>query len=226
MNCYSHRLAIHEIFAANAKRIPDKPCVIETKTSSVPQRIFSCRQINESSNQLAHHLVAHGCDVGDILMMCAYRGLSREVEEGVPETDGLDSSRKGLGTGHAVETLLAGGSTSRYCEPGQRRPRYASYVATALHPPAATGQTLGVAQVTSRWRLTLNELISALESVYYSERYYCTHVHSLGMYLAYLVAVWFLPAPAEEGEYKLPKVDETRFQTIVTESLGGRSAHR
>ena len=37
-------------------------------------------------------------------------------------------------------------------------------VAAALHLPAATGQSLGVAQVTSHPRLTLNEWIVALET--------------------------------------------------------------
>ncbi|KAI1812349.1 hypothetical protein GGS20DRAFT_26378 [Poronia punctata] len=74
-----YRGAIHEIFAANAKRIPEKTCVVETGSARVPQRTFSYRQINESSNQLAHHLVAKGCDVGDILMIYAYRGVDLVV---------------------------------------------------------------------------------------------------------------------------------------------------
>lgn len=46
----------------------------------------------------------------------------------------------------------------------------------------------------------------------------------LGMYLAYLVAVGFLPPPTEKGEHELPKVDEARLQAIAADSLGGRSA--
>jgi len=66
--------AIHEIFASNAKRFPDRPCVIETGSPRTAQRTFTYRQINESSNQLAHHFLAHGCEVGDVAMIYAYRG--------------------------------------------------------------------------------------------------------------------------------------------------------
>lgn len=75
-----YRGAIHEIFAANAERFPDRQCVIETKKSlSAVQRTFTYRQINESSNQLAHHFLAHGCEVGDVVMIYAYRGVDLVV---------------------------------------------------------------------------------------------------------------------------------------------------
>ncbi|KAM6521077.1 large subunit of alpha-aminoadipate reductase, variant 2 [Fusarium solani] len=74
-----YRGAIHEIFASNAKRVPDRTCVIETRSSQSPQRTFSYRQINESSNQLAHHFIAHGCNVGDVVMIYAYRGVDLVV---------------------------------------------------------------------------------------------------------------------------------------------------
>jgi acyl-CoA synthetase (AMP-forming)/AMP-acid ligase II len=67
--------AIHEIFASNAQRFPHRPCVIETNSGSTPQRLFTYRQINEGSNQLAHHLLAYGCEVGDVVMIYAYRGF-------------------------------------------------------------------------------------------------------------------------------------------------------
>jgi L-aminoadipate-semialdehyde dehydrogenase len=66
--------AIHEIFASNAKRFPNRQCVIETKSPRTAERTFTYRQINESSNQLAHHFLAHGCEVGDVVMIYAYRG--------------------------------------------------------------------------------------------------------------------------------------------------------
>ncbi|KAM4067251.1 AMP-binding enzyme [Hirsutella rhossiliensis] len=75
----AYRGAIHEIFASNAKRVPSRPCVIETKSPRAAQRTFSYRQINESSNQLAHHFVAHGCNVGDVVMIYAYRGVDLVV---------------------------------------------------------------------------------------------------------------------------------------------------
>lgn len=70
----SSPLAIHDIFASNAQKHPDRHCVIETKGPRNPERIFSYRQINEASNQLAHYLVANGCKIGDVVMIYAYRG--------------------------------------------------------------------------------------------------------------------------------------------------------
>jgi L-aminoadipate-semialdehyde dehydrogenase len=66
--------AIHTIFTANAKKFPDKECVIETRSQRTPQRVFTYRQISEAANQLAHHLVDNGCQIGDVVMIYAYRG--------------------------------------------------------------------------------------------------------------------------------------------------------
>ena len=49
-------------------------------------------------------------------------------------------------------------------------------------------------------------------------------VKTLGIYLAYLVAVGFLSAPAKKGECKLPRLDRDRLQALATGCLGGRSA--
>lgn len=68
-------IAIHEIFAKNAKAFPDKECVVETKSSQKNERSFTYRQIHEASNLLAHHFLSHGCKVGDVVMIYAYRGL-------------------------------------------------------------------------------------------------------------------------------------------------------
>ena len=76
MSAPSHHvhIAIHEIFDSNAKRFPNRQCVIETTSLRTAQRTFTYRQINESSNQLAHFFLAHGCEVGDTVMIYAYRG--------------------------------------------------------------------------------------------------------------------------------------------------------
>lgn len=66
--------AIHDIFAQNAAQFPDRTCVIETKSSQSPERVFTYRDINESSTQLAHHFIAHGAQVGDVVAIYAYRG--------------------------------------------------------------------------------------------------------------------------------------------------------
>ncbi|KAK3938645.1 hypothetical protein QBC46DRAFT_161602 [Diplogelasinospora grovesii] len=70
---------IHQIFAENAKTHPDRPCVIETKGPRNPERVFTYRQINESSNQLAHHFLANGCETGDVVMIYAHRGVDLVV---------------------------------------------------------------------------------------------------------------------------------------------------
>ncbi|UKZ51964.1 putative NRPS-like protein biosynthetic cluster [Trichoderma virens] len=74
-----YRGAIHEIFAQNAKKFPDRECVVETKGSQSNGRTFTYRQINESANLLAHHFLSHGCNVGDVVMIYAYRGVELVV---------------------------------------------------------------------------------------------------------------------------------------------------
>lgn len=74
-----YRGAIHEIFAANAERHPERPCVVETPSARTPERLFTYKQINESSNQLAHHFLAHGCERGDVVMVYAHRGVDLVV---------------------------------------------------------------------------------------------------------------------------------------------------
>jgi L-aminoadipate-semialdehyde dehydrogenase len=49
-------------------------------------------------------------------------------------------------------------------------------------------------------------------------------VQTLGVYLAYLVAVGFMPAPTEKGELALPTLDKATLQALAGGSLGGRSA--
>lgn len=74
-----YRGAIHEIFAANAKQHPERSCVIETASSTSPERVFSYKTINESSNVLAHHLVSNGIQRGEVVMVYAYRGVDLVV---------------------------------------------------------------------------------------------------------------------------------------------------
>jgi L-aminoadipate-semialdehyde dehydrogenase len=77
---WSHyRGAIHEIFAANANQHPDRPCVVETESSTSPKRVFSYKTINESSNIVAHHLVSNGVQRGEVVMVYAYRGVDLVV---------------------------------------------------------------------------------------------------------------------------------------------------
>ncbi|KAF2864941.1 L-aminoadipate-semialdehyde dehydrogenase large subunit [Massariosphaeria phaeospora] len=73
------RGAIHDVFASNAQQHPDRTCVVETRGPRTPERIFTYRQIYESSNQLAHHFLAHGCELGDVVVIYAYRGVELVV---------------------------------------------------------------------------------------------------------------------------------------------------
>ncbi|KAL3455247.1 hypothetical protein BJX64DRAFT_272766 [Aspergillus heterothallicus] len=73
------RGAIHDIFADNAEKHPDKLCVAETKSATSPHREFTYRQINEASNILGHHLVQAGVERGEVVMVYAYRGVDLVV---------------------------------------------------------------------------------------------------------------------------------------------------
>ncbi|KAL9579934.1 MAG: hypothetical protein Q9212_004796 [Teloschistes hypoglaucus] len=73
------RGAIHDIFAANAERHPDRLCVVETQSSKTPRRGFTYKQINQASNILAHHLLQNGIERGDFVMIYAHRGVDLVV---------------------------------------------------------------------------------------------------------------------------------------------------
>ncbi|MCJ1474300.1 large subunit of alpha-aminoadipate reductase [Lambiella insularis] len=74
-----YRGAIHDIFAANALKHPDRRCVIETPSSRTARREFTYGQINRASNIVAHHLVHHGLQRGDVVMTYAHRGVDLVV---------------------------------------------------------------------------------------------------------------------------------------------------
>ncbi|KAK9458860.1 uncharacterized protein V1516DRAFT_642958 [Lipomyces oligophaga] len=73
---------IHDIFSANAKRHPNRLCVLETKNpfdNSTHDRPFTYQQIDEASNILAHHLISKGISLGDVVTVYAYRGVDLVV---------------------------------------------------------------------------------------------------------------------------------------------------
>ncbi|ROW12154.1 hypothetical protein VMCG_00309 [Cytospora schulzeri] len=70
---------IHERFRASAEATPDATCVVETKTSTTPERRFTYRQIYEASNVLAHHLHEAGVTNGDVVMIWAHRSVDLVV---------------------------------------------------------------------------------------------------------------------------------------------------
>ncbi|RFU30750.1 hypothetical protein B7463_g5578, partial [Scytalidium lignicola] len=67
--------SIQERFRASAEKFPDKTCVLETKSSTTPERQFTYRQIYEASNTLAHYLHDAGITNGDVVMIWAHRSV-------------------------------------------------------------------------------------------------------------------------------------------------------
>lgn len=70
---------IHDIFATNARQHPDRPCVVETASSSLPERQFTYKQIFEASAVLSHHFVERGVQRGEVVMIFAHRGVDLVV---------------------------------------------------------------------------------------------------------------------------------------------------
>ncbi|KAL6705520.1 large subunit of alpha-aminoadipate reductase [Coniothyrium glycines] len=70
---------IHHIFAGNARKHPHRPCVVETATSTEPERNFTYKQIFEATSVLAHHLVDHGIQRGEVVIIFAHRGVDLVV---------------------------------------------------------------------------------------------------------------------------------------------------
>ncbi|ORY56133.1 L-aminoadipate-semialdehyde dehydrogenase-like protein large subunit [Pseudomassariella vexata] len=73
------RGAIQDIFSKNAKKHPDRLCVVETASSFSPRREFLYRQIDEASNVLAHHLVQAGVQRDEVVMSYSHRGVDLVV---------------------------------------------------------------------------------------------------------------------------------------------------
>lgn len=75
--------AITDIFTGNARRHPDRTCVVESReiTTEVvgDLREFSYRQIHEASNILAHHLMRNGIEREDVVVLYSYRGVDLVV---------------------------------------------------------------------------------------------------------------------------------------------------
>ena len=71
--------AIQEHFSENAKKYPDRVCVVETKSSESPERQFTYKQIYEASNVLAHYLHNAGVTNGDVVMIWAHRSVDLVV---------------------------------------------------------------------------------------------------------------------------------------------------
>jgi L-2-aminoadipate reductase len=78
--------SIQEHFRAQAEAHPERTCVVETKSSTTPERRFTYperrftyRQIYEASNTLAWHLHKAGVTNGDVVMIWAHRSVDLVV---------------------------------------------------------------------------------------------------------------------------------------------------
>ncbi|KAK0630250.1 hypothetical protein B0T17DRAFT_506736 [Bombardia bombarda] len=71
--------SIQEHFRAQAEAHPERTCVIETKTTTTPERTFTYRQIYEAANTLAWHLHNAGITNGDVVMIWAHRSVDLVV---------------------------------------------------------------------------------------------------------------------------------------------------
>ncbi|KZM18946.1 L-2-aminoadipate reductase [Ascochyta rabiei] len=70
---------IHQIFAANARKHPHRPCVVETATGSTPERAFTYQHIFNAVAVLSHHFVQSGIQRGHVVIIFAHRGVDLVV---------------------------------------------------------------------------------------------------------------------------------------------------
>ncbi|AJQ04692.1 Lys2p [Saccharomyces cerevisiae YJM470] len=71
---------IHDIFQDNAEAFPERTCVVETPTlNSDKSRSFTYRDINRTSNIVAHYLIKTGIKRGDVVMIYSSRGVDLMV---------------------------------------------------------------------------------------------------------------------------------------------------
>jgi L-aminoadipate-semialdehyde dehydrogenase len=69
------RGAITDIFSANAKKHPERTCIIESLDESDATITYNYEQIHHASNAVAHYLVDNGIQREDVVMIYAYRGV-------------------------------------------------------------------------------------------------------------------------------------------------------
>ncbi|KAF8842012.1 large subunit of L-aminoadipate-semialdehyde dehydrogenase [Paxillus ammoniavirescens] len=76
--------AITDVFSRNAVRWPDRPCVIQSLTTTAPDgtqgaRTYTYGNIRRASNILAHHLLQGGVKREEVVMIYAYRSVELVV---------------------------------------------------------------------------------------------------------------------------------------------------
>jgi L-aminoadipate-semialdehyde dehydrogenase len=76
--------AITDVFSRNARAHPERPCVVQSlpaESLTIPQEkvVFSYSAILHASNVLAHHLISHGIQREDVVMVYAHRSVDLVV---------------------------------------------------------------------------------------------------------------------------------------------------
>lgn len=70
--------AITDIFSQNAQNHPSRTCIVES-TDNGDKQTWSYKEMDESSNILAHHLINNGIQREEVVMVYAYRGVDLVV---------------------------------------------------------------------------------------------------------------------------------------------------
>ncbi|CAL1708951.1 unnamed protein product [Somion occarium] len=76
--------AITDVFSRNAKQFPDRTCVIQSLPVAAPgvpqeRRMFTYGAIRHAANTLAHHLLHHGVQREEVVMVYAHRSVELVV---------------------------------------------------------------------------------------------------------------------------------------------------
>lgn len=69
------RGAITDIFASNARKHPERTCIVESSDASDTKTIYTYEQIHYASNTVAHYLLDNGIQREDVVMIYAFRGV-------------------------------------------------------------------------------------------------------------------------------------------------------
>jgi L-aminoadipate-semialdehyde dehydrogenase len=97
--------AIPDIFTANARRWPDRACVIQSYAASgldsvQEKRTYSYDTILKAVNTLAHYLIQGGVQRGEVVMVYAYRSV--ELVIAVMAILKVGGTFSVIGKGHAI----------------------------------------------------------------------------------------------------------------------------
>ena len=72
--------AITDIFSQNASKFPDRPCVVQTPGDELSHPItYTYGAIRRAANILAHHLLSHGVQREEVVMIYAHRSVELVV---------------------------------------------------------------------------------------------------------------------------------------------------